>query len=73
MKKHLTEIEDILRNGKLPDSDLAPLRHQVWQQVLKAQRKRRKPKLPLKVPPWVWALASIILILLCVVVMLLLD
>jgi hypothetical protein len=73
MKKHLKEIEDILRNGKLPDADTARLRHQVWQKLLRTQRERRKFKSLLKLQPWIWALASIILILLCVLIMMLLK
>ncbi|MFQ5637835.1 MAG: hypothetical protein ACE5IR_07535 [bacterium] len=73
MKKHFKEIEDILRNGKLPDADSSELRHQVWQRVLQNQRQHRTSKLLLRLPPWIWVMASIILILLCILLMLLID
>ncbi|NIR51120.1 hypothetical protein GWO43_21165 [candidate division KSB1 bacterium] len=73
MRKSLKDIEDTLRNGKLPHANLAQHRHKVWQRVLQAQRERRKSKLMLNLPPWIWVLASIVLILLCVIVMLLIK
>lgn len=74
MKKNLKEVEDLLRNGKLPDKDLARIRHQVWQKILKAQRERhQQPKMLLNLQPWIWFLASIILIILCLVLMFLLK
>ncbi|MFQ5605550.1 MAG: hypothetical protein ACE5HS_19950 [bacterium] len=73
MKKKLHEIEKVLRNGKLPHKDLSGIREMNWQKILQAQRKRRKPQFFLSLPPWSWALASIVLILLCVVFMLLLK
>ncbi len=70
MKRKLHEIEDLLRDGKLPDADTAQLRHLVWQKVLEAQRRRRKPRGFMKLPPWAWALGSILLILLGILAML---
>jgi hypothetical protein len=72
-KKDLHEVEELLRNGRLPDSDLPRVRHKVWQQVLAAQRKRRKAKTLLRLPPWIWALASITVILIGIIVIFFLD
>ncbi len=70
MRRKLHEIEELLRNGKVPDADLSHLRHEAWQKLLAARRQRRRPKGFLRLPPWVWALASILLIVLSLLVML---
>ncbi len=73
MKNDLKEIEDFLRNGKLPEKSLAQVQHKVWQKILIGQRQRRKLRVLSSLPPWTWALTSIILLLLCVIFMLLIK
>jgi len=63
MTKKLQEIENLLRNGKPPDKNLSRLRHKVWKKVVASQRERRGSKLPMNLHPWIWALASIIIVL----------
>ena len=72
-QENLKDIEQVLRNGKLPDTDPSSLRQRVWQGVLSKQRGRRKPKAFLRLLPWTWALASIIVILLGILVIFLLK
>ncbi|MCG8607842.1 hypothetical protein MJD09_23010 [bacterium] len=72
-KKNLKQVEDLLRNGKPSDTDLTRLRYRVWQHVLNSQRQRRKPKTLLRLPSWIWALASIMVILLGILVIFLLK
>jgi uncharacterized membrane protein YidH (DUF202 family) len=70
--QNLKEIEDLLRHGReLAEKNLSQIRHETWQRVLHAQRQRRKRYTGF--PPWVWALASLILIVLCFIVMLLIK
>lgn len=69
MKKDLKDVEDLLRDGKLPERDTAQIRHHVWQKVLQAQRKRHQPKALFIFPPWIWFMASILVIVLGIVVM----
>ncbi len=64
--KKIREIENFLQDGKLPDQDVTPFRKGTWRHVINAQRARRRARPLLKVPPWTWALASIILVLLFV-------
>jgi hypothetical protein len=69
---NLKEIEDMLRHkGDLAEKDLSQIRHKNWQRMLQARRQRRKSYTGL--PPWIWALASLILIVLCLIVMLLIK
>lgn len=49
--RDLKSVEELLRNGKLPNRDLGPLRHKVWQKVLQQQRRRRKPAVALNLSP----------------------
>lgn len=73
MTPKLHEIEKLLRNGKLPNKSTLQVRHKVWQQILSAQRERRTSKSLLKLPPWIWPMGSIILILLCLAYFLLMK
>ena len=73
MKKKITEIEEFLRSGRLQDADARSLRDRVWQKVVEHRRNRRAPKLPLDLPSWIWALASIILVLLCIIFILIIK
>jgi len=71
--REFKDIEKRLRNGRLPDSDMSKYRHKAWQKILQAQRARRKIISFLSIPPWVWAVASIIILILFFVFMLLLK
>ena len=73
MKKDLKAVENFLRNGKLPDKSSAKLQHEAWHKILNAQRQRRRSRRFLKLPPWTWALASIVLVLLCLIIIFLLK
>jgi hypothetical protein len=72
-KKKITEIEEFLRSGRLPHADARSLRDRVWQKIVESRRTRRTPKLPLHLPPWIWALASIVLVLLCIIFILMMK
>ena len=71
--KDLKDIEDILREAKLPDRDVSQEHHDVWHQIIDAQRKRRKKGFLSKIAPWIWALGSLLLILFCIFFMILLS
>ena len=71
--RDFSDIEKRLQNGKLPDSDMSKYRHNIWQRILQAQRSRRKIISFLSIPPSIWALASIIIIILFIVFMFLLK
>lgn len=68
--KRNEDIERLLRDSRLPDRNGSKDRHDVWERVLKARKDRPKRSLLLRVRPWMWALASILLVLLCVLFML---
>jgi hypothetical protein len=67
------DIEKRLQDGKLSDSDMSRHRHKIWQRILQAQRSRRKIISFLSIPPSIWALASIIIIILFFIFMFLLK
>ena len=70
--KDLEHIEKTLREAKPPDHDMTRSRHKVWQNILKRRRERRK-RFPLAfIKPWMWALASVIVIVICLFYMLVL-
>lgn len=71
--ENLEDIEELLRDGKLPDTDPSSLRQKAWQSVLAKRRGRRKQKAFLRLQPWSWALASIIVILLGFLILFLLS
>ena len=71
--KDFKDIEKRLKNGKLPDSDMSKHRHKVWQKILQARRTRRKLVSLLSIPPYVWAVGSIIILLLFFIFMFLLK
>ncbi|MCA9740252.1 hypothetical protein KC734_01860 [candidate division KSB1 bacterium] len=68
--KELHDIEQMLRDSRLPDSDFSKNRSEAWRRLIDAQRRRRKTRLLFSVSPWVWALASLVLVLLCLMLML---
>ena len=70
--KDLNDIEAILKKAKPPDRDVSQLRHEAWHQIIDAQRERHAKGFFAKVTPWIWALASLILILLCIFFMIML-
>ncbi|NQT26463.1 hypothetical protein HQ585_14010 [candidate division KSB1 bacterium] len=68
--KKLNDIERLLKESKLPDWDLSQSRHEMWHQILKKRRDRRRLGFLFRIRPWIWALMSIILIVLCFMFML---
>lgn len=71
--KDFKDIEKRLLNGRLQDSDMSKHRHKVWQKILQARRARRKLVSFLSIPPYVWAVGSIIILLLFFIFMFLLK
>lgn len=71
--KDLNDIEDILKDAKPPDRDVSRLRVETWRQIIDAQRERHRKGFLSKIAPWIWALASIALILLCIFFMIMLS
>lgn len=63
MKKNIHEIEQRLRNGRLPDADLSQHRMKIWQRLVAAKRARRKTLSVFTLPPYIWALVSVAIIL----------
>ncbi|MFQ5627166.1 MAG: hypothetical protein ACE5I1_00280 [bacterium] len=68
--KDLKKIEDLLRESRPPDTDLTKSRHHAWRRLIETQRRRRKPRMLFFLPPWAWALASLVFLLLCLLLML---
>jgi hypothetical protein len=62
--KDLKDIEQKLRGGRLPDSDMTHRHSFVWRKIIDTQRVKRREFLPFGGSPWVWALGSLIVILL---------
>lgn len=58
------DIENRLRNGKLPDSNMSRHHHKVWRRILQAKRIRRKMISVFSIPPYIWAVGSIIILIL---------
>ena len=66
MKNH-DNIEEILRDSKPPYHDMSHSMHEAWQHVLYERNRYPKNKGGLLfIKPWMWALASVALILICV-------
>ncbi len=59
MKKDIQEIEQRLRNGRLPDADVSQHRMKIWRRLLTKKQTRRKTISIFSLPPYIWALASI--------------
>jgi len=70
--KDLNDIEAILKETKPPDHDVSHFRTETWHAIIDAQRDRHKKGFLSKCSPWIWALASILLILLCIFFMIML-
>ncbi len=64
------DIEKTLQESRLEDQDTPKSLHEAWQQALNERQHRHPVPLLLKIKPWMWALASILVILLGVVLML---
>ncbi len=71
--KDFKDIEKRLRNGKLPDSNMSKHRHKAWQKILQARRTRRKLVSFLSIPPYFWAVGSIIILILFFIFMFILK
>jgi len=69
--KEFEDIEKLLKESKLPDRDTSPIRHEAWKRILRSRREKREKPLIAKISPLGWALASIILILVCIFFMIL--
>ena len=66
----LKNIEEMLRESRLPDSDFSKNRSETWRRLIDAQRRPHKTRLLFALPPWLWALASLLLLLLSILLML---
>ncbi|MBN2104713.1 hypothetical protein JW835_11795 [bacterium] len=74
MIKKIEEIEQLLRDEKLPDQNINHLKTDIWQKIIQGhhvQTKRRSFLFHIK--PWLWTLASILLILVCLFLMWLMN
>lgn len=71
--KKLEDIEKKLRNNNLPETDISSICFQEWQRILKTHKEKQKLSLIFKTTPWLWTLASILLIVLCIIIMFLLK
>lgn len=63
------DIEKLLFESKLPDQKLSNAQHQIWQQILDERKKRHQLSIIFRIKPWMWALASVLLMLLCIALM----
>lgn len=63
--KTLNEIEKLLKESKPPDREMSQSRHEMWHEILKKRRDRRRLGFLFRIRPWIWALMSIVLIVLC--------
>ena len=68
--KDTKDIEELLKGARLPDRSSPKDRRDMWEQVLR--RHKIKKSLWLRIRPWIWALASILLILICILFMIML-
>ncbi len=69
--KNLNDIEKFLKASKQPDKDFTDVKHEIWSLVLQMHKQRRRKSWLSFMKPWMWVLASIFLILICVLFMLL--
>ena len=69
--KEFEDIEKMLKESKLPDRDTSSVRHEAWKHILRSRKEKREKPLIARIPPIGWALASFILILLCIFFMIL--
>ncbi len=67
--KDLKYIEKMLQDARLPDVNTDEMRLKMWKSLLENRRSRHKRGLLYKIKPWMWALASIVFILLCIILM----
>ena len=69
--KRIEDIEKILREEKLPDQDTSAFKPKIWQRILKERREREHASTPLifKIKPWMWAAASMLLLILSIILM----
>jgi hypothetical protein len=71
--KNIKDIEKLLRDTKLPDRNMSHIQHEVWHRILNMQRERHKKIFLLRIKPWIWTLASLILIVICIFIMILIS
>ena len=69
--KNLNDIEDFLRENKPPDQSTDQTMHDVWQTVMKIRKERHPKHLLHYTRPWMWVLASFLLIGFCILMMVL--
>jgi len=67
--KPLNDIEKRLQESRLEDQEAPKSLHETWRKALQERKVRHPVPLLLKVKPWMWTLASILVILLGVVLM----
>lgn len=67
--KNLGDIEEILRENRLQDQNVEQSIHEVWQAVLKMRKERHKKSLLDYTRPWMWAMASFLVIGVCIFIM----
>jgi hypothetical protein len=74
MNKKLEDIEQLLKNGRLPDQDSGSVKLNIWREILKQHREKSKRGSPIfRIIPWIWPLASILLLAICLFLMWLLS
>ncbi len=67
--KDLKEIEQRLRSGRLPDANLTKHRPKIWNRIIQSRRGRRKTISIFSLPPYIWALASIAILVIFFILM----
>jgi len=67
--RDLKEIEDLLRQSRLPDTEAPKSKGAIWHRLIKEQRRRRRLPRLFWFPPWVWALLSLLMLAISVFIM----
>ena len=64
------ELEDLLRSSRLPDTNFKKFRRKTWQRIIERKRKKRRAlRLVFLKSYWVWTLASLLVLAICLVLM----
>lgn len=67
--KDLHDIEKMLEKARPPDQDFSKTRRQIWQDILNRRKSQNKKGFPISLAPWIWVVASLVLIFICVLFM----
>jgi len=67
--KDLQDIEKLLEKARPPDQDVSKTRHHIWQEILNRRKNKNRRGFPISLPPWIWVVASLALILICILFM----